>query len=87
MIGYEVISKSESMDPVFSSVHTTWFVKTDHGYLYVSHQSHLPYAGPECMAFACDENGAAIDYNELAVSYRRDADEAFREVMEELMGE
>ena len=84
---WEIVSEDAKMESVFQSVHTVWHVKTNDGYLYVSHQTSIPYSGSECMVFTSDESGRMGTSDPLAVSYERDADEAFRDVMEQMGGE
>lgn len=67
-----------------------WFVEMPDGTIVCC--SHISSAFdtcmPECMAFPAERNGngyRVTDFEEMAVSYLSDPEEAFREVLDALM--
>ena len=67
-------------------VHRWWHVEVGGKHYKLSYlEKVLCSDHPECMAFRCDERGIVDNWEEMAVSYEADPDDAFAEVMGMLM--
>lgn len=76
-------------DEALGGTHHQWVVDVNGKRYYVSHQSHIPGVGPECMAFRAEGNGPKFkvtSWRELAVSHSADPLDALADVVEQLEG-
>lgn len=76
---YEPLS-SEKQVSAFGT-HSIWFIKVNNKYYYISHQSDLLGIGSEAMAFRCNKDGNVTNWNEVAVNFMDDPEEAFKEIV------
>lgn len=69
-----------------AGMHTAWIVEVDGRTFYVSHvRMAFDTLMPECMAFECDEDWEVDDWDDKAVSHLIDPQEAFADVMGQLV--